>query len=140
MKIRKLEQKDFKPFLKLINYFTKDIKNVSKEDFNKYFEMIQNNYSKIYIIEEDGKIVGTGKILIEYKFIHNLSKCGHIEDVVINEKYRGKGYGKELINFLVEKGNEEGCYKIILCSSLKNSNFYKKCGFKNLNLNMSKYF
>ena len=69
-----------------------------------------------------------------------MSKCGHIEDVVISENCRGKGFGKKLINFLVEKGNEEGCYKIILCSSLKNSNFYRKCDFKIKNCNMSLYF
>ena len=139
MIIRKLEKKDFKPFLTLVNYFTKQINSVSKEDFNKYFEMIQNDYSKVYVIEENSEIIGTGKILIEHKFIHNLSKCGHIEDVVIDEKCRGKGYGKKLINFLLEKGNEEGCYKIILCSSLKNRSFYKKCGFKEKDIEMCKY-
>ena len=138
--IRKLERRDYKKFMELINYFTKKIKNISYEEFNNYYDKIQNNYSKVFIIEEEGNIIGTGKILIEYKFHNNLSKMGHIEDIVINQKYRGKGYGKKIVKYLIDVGKKEGCYKVILCSNKKNRTFYEKCGMKVKDIEMCNYF
>ena len=45
-------------------------------------------------IEERESIVGSGTLLIEQKLIRSCGKAGHIEDIVISEKYRGKKLGK----------------------------------------------
>ena len=62
--------------------------------------MIPNN-TQTYVIEntKNRQIVGFGRILIEHKFIHNLAIKCYIEDVVIDEKYRNMGLGKQLIDF-----------------------------------------
>ena len=51
---------------------------------------------QIFVIEnkDTNHIIGTLTILIEQKVIHNMGKVGHIEDVVIDNKYRGRGLGK----------------------------------------------
>ena len=61
-------------------------------------------------------------------------------NIVISSKYRGKGCGKQLIDFLVNIGQEEGCYKIILDCKPELEKFYKKSGFSYKNIQMSKYF
>ena len=38
----------------------------------------------IFVCKIDNVIIGTAKLLIEQKFIHNLSKYGRIEDVIVN--------------------------------------------------------
>ena len=49
----------------------------------------------------NNKLIGAGTILYEKKFIHNISLYAHIEDVIIKNEYQGKGYGKILINNLI---------------------------------------
>ena len=46
----------------------------------------------IIVIEdfETGKIVGSGTIFLQLKFIRNSGTSGHIEDIVVNGDYRGK--------------------------------------------------
>jgi glucosamine-phosphate N-acetyltransferase len=48
------------------------------------------------VIEEVAKsrIVGSGTVFMERKFIHECSNCGHIEDIVVHDEMRGKGLGK----------------------------------------------
>ncbi|GFP96528.1 glucosamine 6-phosphate n-acetyltransferase [Phtheirospermum japonicum] len=87
----------------------------------------------ICVIEDNhisGKIVGTGSVFIEKKFIRNCGKVGHIEDVVVDSSVRGKQLGKKIIGFLSDHARRMGCYKVILDCSVNNRPFYEKCGFK----------
>ncbi len=87
---------------------------------------------KIVIIEDTvkGKVIGSGTVFVEKKFIHNCANVGHIEDIVVNSEYRGKSLGLRLINVLTQLGKASGCYKVILDCSDKNIPFYEKCGYK----------
>ena len=56
-----------------------------------------------------------------------------LEDVWIEERYRGRGYGKELVKEALKLAKELGCYKIIATSRFGRVNvhrFYEKLGFK----------
>ena len=79
-------------------------------------------------------------LIIEEKLIHGGSKVGHIEDLVVDEKFRGKGYGKILLDYLIKKSKYFKCYKTILNCKLSNVGFYEKQGFKSNNVEMSLYF
>lgn len=103
--------------------------DININQFKKFLDNLQSNHM-IYVILYENNVAGMGTILIENKIIHNFGKVGHIEDIVIDNKFRGLGLGKELINFLVMKGEKLGCYKIILDCSDKMVGFYNKCGFK----------
>lgn len=113
---------------KLLSQLTQ-VGNININSFKKFLDNLPSNHI-IYVILYENNIAGMGTILIENKIIHNFGKVGHIEDVVIDKKFRGLGLGKELINFLVNKGKKLGCYKIILDCNDKNVGFYNKCGFK----------
>lgn len=58
------------------------------------------------------RIVGSGTLLVERKFIHGCGRAGHIEDVVVRSSFRGHNLGRSIINRLVQAGKEEGCYKV----------------------------
>ena len=138
---RLLEKEDYyKGYLDLINYFTKNKQNINFDDFKKHYDKVINQNSIVYVAEYDNKIIGTAKLLIEYKFHNNLTKMGHLEDVVVDEKYRGNSIGKKLVLVLIDEARKQNCYKVCLCSSKKNKEFYIKCGFKVKDLEMSKYF
>ena len=126
--IRELEKEDYhKDFLDLINYFTREPKCFTYDEFINIFTKI--NDSLTLVIEENNIIIATGKLLIEQKFHNNFSKMGHVEDVVVLEEYRGKGFGNILMKKLIEIGKEKGCYKIVLNCNQENVEYYKKLGF-----------
>lgn len=135
--IRELNNNDYEEYLKLINefretYFTK----------NKYIEILNKikNNSNIWVIEKDNKLISSGTIIYEDKFIHNISKIAHIEDIIVLKEYRGLGYGEKLISYLVDESKKNKCYKVILDCDESLENFYKKNNFKRNNIGMSIYF
>jgi glucosamine-phosphate N-acetyltransferase len=86
----------------------------------------QNNIKGFSFFYEN-EIVGYGSILYETKIRGGIA--GHIEDIVIDDCYRGKGYGKYIIDYLVEDARRFNCYKISLSCKEHNIIFYEKCGF-----------
>ena len=112
---------------------------ISQKDYSNFFTNLDSN-THIYVLENsENQLIGMGTLLIESKLIHGGSKVAHIEDVVIDKTYQGKGYGKILINNLIEKAKKFKCYKIILNCDEKNIRFYEKAGFQQKNVEMSLY-
>lgn len=58
---------------------------------------------------QEGRILGTGQLLVEQKLIHSAGLAGHIEDVVVDSAARGLGLGKVLIEKLKDIAFEAGC-------------------------------
>lgn len=120
---------NYKEFLELLEELTfVDSSNISYDDFCKQYDKLN---TEIYIVIDNlnDKIIATGSVLIEHKFIHKLGSVAHIEDIVVNKNYRGYGIGKIIINHLIDIAKKNNCYKIILNSSNDNTEFYKKFGF-----------
>jgi len=143
MLFRNLEIDDFyRGFIDLLSQLT-TTGNISFEEFKRNFEQTQK-HNNIYIIviydEKYDTIIGTGTLVIEPKFIHKCSYVGHIEDLVIDKKYRGQNLGKKMIDYLVNIAKNNSCYKTILNCSDNNVKFYENCGFKKTNNQMALYF
>ncbi len=82
---------------------------------------------------DNDTITGVASLHIIQKLTRTL---GLIEDVAVNENYRGKGIGKKLVEKLIEIASEKGCDKTVLNSSEKNSEFYEKIGFEKNEIQM----
>lgn len=80
-----------------------------------------------YVCEGDGGIIATGKLLVEFKFYDRL---GHVEDIIVDEGYRGRGLGKMMIRHLVMRAFEQRCYKVVLECSEGLRGFYEGLGFQ----------
>jgi len=107
--------------------------NIEKNKANEIFDKINSNYDHIIIVAElDGKIVGATTLLIEQKFIHAGGIVGHIEDVVVDNKFQGKKIGEKIIKYVLEYAKNRGCYKTILACTDEIEPFYEKIGFKNI--------
>lgn len=122
MKIRELENADFRQVIE-----------IWKKSFNNNFDKeINSTYltdpSSITLVSVDSNTVtGVASLHIIKKLTRTL---GLIEDVAVNENYRGKGIGKKLVEKLIGIASEKSCDKTILNSSEKNSEFYEKIGFE----------
>ena len=102
-------------------------------DFLSVFDQMRQHGDYHIIVGEDIKqkrIVVSGTLLIERKFIHQGLCVGHIEDIVVDEKHRKTGLGKVLIDLLLRIAVDNDCYKTILDCSDSNIPFYQKCGLK----------
>ncbi len=124
----------------------KNNKEITTDEYKSFFSNIPNNhliyvlYSEKNEISENEELIGLGTLFIEKKLIHGGKSVGHIEDIVIDHKFRGKSYGKKMIDFLIQKARELKCYKVILNCDEKNVGFYERLGFKQKNVEMSLYF
>lgn len=132
MNIRRLEVNDYHlGYVELLSELTK-VGEISKDNWIERFNTIKySNLIEIWVIHDtdSNKIIATGTLLIEPKFIHNCGKVGHVEDIVTSKKCNGKGLGKKIINQLTERAKINDCYKVILDCSEHNVGFYEKCGF-----------
>ncbi|KAI1108572.1 glucosamine 6-phosphate N-acetyltransferase [Nemania sp. NC0429] len=116
---------------------------ITKEAFNeRYNWMLSQDTYYILVIEDTstGKVVGTGNLLVERKFIHSLGLVGHIEDIAVAKDQQGKKLGLRLIQALDFIAEKVGCYKTILDCSEANEGFYIKCGFRRAGLEMAHYY
>jgi glucosamine-phosphate N-acetyltransferase len=138
--IREIEENDFeKGYMNLINYFTRYPEPIPFNIFKETLIKIQQSRSKIFVIEENGRIVATLTCMIEQKLHNNCKRVGHIEDLVVEEQSRKKGYASILLQKAIDYGKDENCYKIVLQTNQPNIGFYEKNGFNQKGIEMTKY-
>jgi glucosamine-phosphate N-acetyltransferase len=141
MTLRLLEKNDYNlGYLELLEQLT-DVGKIPIEEWNnRYNEIKQNPCIQIWVMVENNTIVSSGTLILEPKFIHNNGTVAHIEDVVVHRDKQGLGFGKKLLDALVDVSKNNGCYKVILNCSNKNIGFYEKLGFVQKEIQMAHYF
>ncbi|KAH9892147.1 acyl-CoA N-acyltransferase [Xylariomycetidae sp. FL2044] len=140
--IRPLERRDYgKGFFDCLRVLTW-VGEVTEAEFLERFDEMAAAKDTYYflVLEYDGRIVGTGALVVEKKFIHNRGKCGHVEEISIAREHQGRGLGLKMIRALDALAASLGCYKNILNCGPKNEPFYVKCGYDNSGIEMSHYF
>ncbi|KFM62940.1 putative glucosamine 6-phosphate N-acetyltransferase, partial [Stegodyphus mimosarum] len=86
-----------KGYLELLSQLTR-VGDVSEKTFRDTFnemKFYKNRYF-VTVIEDllTNQVIGTATLAVEKKFIHSAGLRGRLEDVVINNDYRGKQLGK----------------------------------------------
>ncbi|KAK3311512.1 acyl-CoA N-acyltransferase [Chaetomium strumarium] len=144
-KLRALRRSDFDAgYLDCLRVLT-TVGDITKEQFEDRYDWMakQDNSYYVLVIEDTNasppRIVGTGALLRERKFIHNLGSVGHIEDIAVAKDQQGKKLGLRIIHALDYIAKQLGCYKTILDCSDHNEGFYVKCGFRRAGLEMAHY-
>ncbi|POS83039.1 Acyl-CoA N-acyltransferases (Nat) [Erysiphe pulchra] len=141
--IRALRKTDYAlGFLDCLRVLT-TVGEISEADWNERYEWMNTQGKGGYyllVIEDRGRIVGTGALIVERKFIHLLGLVGHIEDIAVAKDQQGKKLGLKIIQALNYIAEKVGCYKSILDCSEANEGFYVKCGYKRAGLEMARYY
>ena len=107
-------------------------KSIRQEIFNEFISQ-SNVLGFVYILEDT--IVGYGSLVFEAKI--RGGRVGHIEDIVINTKFRKKNIGLKIIHHLIDESKKKKCYKVSLVCKEHNVTFYKKCGLTVDGISMS---
>ena len=99
---------------------------------NTWKTIIEDINHHIIVNEVNGKIVSSCVCVIVPNLTRNIRPYALIENVVTNEKYRGKGYATECLNYAKEIAIKNNCYKMMLLTGTKSENtlaFYKSAGY-----------
>lgn len=150
-------QKDREHIVKCIRDFDNSVgieieplDSTDSESVKSYTDILMRSFNKhngetsgnkglkgVWVLKNNGVIVSSAKLLIEEK---RYDPVAHIEDVVTDEKSRGKGFGKMIVRFLTSKARSEGCYKAILSCSPKFELFYLNAGYRSVGIAMEVRF
>jgi GNAT superfamily N-acetyltransferase len=87
----------------------------------------------VYVARSGGAIVGTFALLVMDNLAHVGAPSAVVEDVCVDEGWRGKGVGRAMMKFAMSVANECGCYKLTLSSNLRRVDahaFYRSLGFE----------
>jgi glucosamine-phosphate N-acetyltransferase len=92
--------------------------DISEAAWNERYDWMNKRNDSYYllVITEGEKIVGTGALVVERKFIHNLGLVGHIEDIAVAKDQQGKKLGLKIIQALDYVAENVGCYKVCYLS------------------------
>ena len=101
-----------------------------KSNIKELKQELVDRINDIIVIEEEGRI----QAFAIYTTKDRLSKKDFfIEQLIVDEEIRNKGYSKELINYLKKIAKEKGYSKIELCCwefNIKAKEIYEHLGFK----------
>jgi len=119
-----------------------------KEEAEKYTQRIKNEINgmtefnmSFWVIKKDDEVIGIGglsDILPSIKSFSKTDNPGELKILYLDNKFRGKGFGKTLINFLEEKAKENKYTELMIRSAEKYRDtaydFYEKMGYKSIGL------
>ena len=134
---RPLERTDYeKGYIPLLSQLTR-VGEYTRELFEAQFDgMKQSPGIHLILVVEDpgangtsGMVVASASLIIERKFVHQAALRGRIEDVVVDEGYRGKHLGSMLLETLKMLAQTLGCYKLTLDCKEKMLPYYTKLGY-----------
>ena len=127
--VREAVKEDLDELLNLYLFLhEKNIPENSEHLENTWKTIIEDINHHIVVKEINGKIVSSCVCVIVPNLTRNIRPYALIENVVTNEKYRGKGYATECLNYAKEIAIKNNCYKMMLLTGTKSENtlaFYK---------------
>jgi GNAT superfamily N-acetyltransferase len=100
------------------------------------------NYT-VFIAEIAGEAVGTFALLVMDKMEHGGAPAGIVDSVAVRQEVQGKGIGKKMMHFAMDRCREAGCYKLMLSSNMKREQahaFYDSLGFERHGYSFSVHF
>ncbi|KWZ65141.1 ribosomal protein S18-alanine N-acetyltransferase [Bacillus altitudinis] len=104
-----------------------------KESF--VYEILHNQYSHYFLIEEDGQPVG-------YCGVWIVKDDAQITNIAILPEHRGKGYGEALLRYVMEFCKEKKTDHLSLEVRVSNTpaqSLYEKLGFKPASIRKNYY-
>ncbi|TGZ84605.1 acyl-CoA N-acyltransferase [Ascodesmis nigricans] len=140
--MRPLQRTDYHGIRSVLSVLT-TVGDYNEDEWHERFDWMHKRnqeYFVVVITDKNDKLVATGSLIVERKFIRSLGSVGHIEDIAVAADQQGKKLGLRIIQALDALGANAGCYKSILDCSEKNRVFYEKCGYKLAGIQMAHYY
>ena len=154
MQIRRAESKDIEGIMKLLvqvnnvhsegrpDLFIKDKTKYTAEELTK---ILQDDNTPVFLaVDEDEHILGYCFGVFQSHIEDNNFPdivTYYIDDLCVDEQYRGQHVGKALYDYVIDFARESGCYNVTLNVWEKNESakrFYEKCGLQTQKIGLEK--
>ena len=129
MQIRELDLKELQSVYDVLSQLRIDLSYKEFEDL--IYDMRHMEYKMIGIMEKE-KLITYAGVAVQTNLYHK--RHLYVFDLVTDEKYRAKGYGKMMLEYLVDYAKMGMCENIVLSSGFAKEDahkFYEKNGFDN---------
>lgn len=126
--------------LQLVSKYVQQLTNGTTNLSAEYFQTVLNseNTHLLLLYNDDKKVVGMITLVLCIAVSGNK---GWIEDVVVDYDYRGKGYGKLLVDCAIEYAKSLGVDTLMLTSNpsrIEANKLYQSIGFEQYITNVYK--
>lgn len=113
--------------IKFVDQLPADVEEIMRKDLVEYESShgIDVNYKKFatILMDESGNAAGVVNAFTAFSEVY-------VDDMWVHSSYRGKGYGRKLLQALEDHFEGKGFNNINLVTNAFNApEFYKKCGF-----------
>ncbi len=103
------------------------------ENYLQAFNRIKNDPNQeLTVAESDGEIVGTFQLSFIQYLTHQGGMRAQIEAVRVSSAQRGKGIGKLMFDYAIDRAREKGCRMVQLTTDKQRPDalrFYETLGF-----------
>ena len=93
--------------------------DIKPYDFIQDDSFFDSGMDEVYLLVEDHEIIGSVAL-----------KSNEIDDLIVNPKYQGQGYGKQILLWALEHMNSERIILHVADWNKRAINMYKKYGFE----------
>lgn len=136
MRIRSAEPRDLDRLLELYGLLEgpyADVPRPNGEAADLFTRVLLDPNQEILVAEVYGEAAGTLVLAILPNLAHGGAPYAVVENVVVDEEYRGEGVGKALVREAMRRAKRAGAYKLALCSNAgltEAHEFYRALGFE----------
>ena len=124
-KIREFKKEDHAEVLELFKQLNDSIESFDAQS------IINDNNCYCVVLEENGGVKGFGALILHHVPTRGL--VGRLEDIIIGEASRQKGFGRKIVEHLIEKAKNMGAASIDLTSNpqrIAAHSLYESLGFQ----------
>lgn len=104
----------------------------------EFKNILKNEYAAFFLKYCGEAPVGFAQCQLRYDYVEgcDISPVGYLEGIYVSEKYRRRGYARELLRVCEQWAALKGCREFASDCELENTDsfrFHMKCGFEEAN-------
>jgi ribosomal protein S18 acetylase RimI-like enzyme len=130
--IRPCQIEDFDDVMRLLRQLWPD-KPLDLVSLRTVFDRAVASESQAYLCAtENQRVIGFGSLTVKNNLWHE-GYLGHVDELVVDGEYRGRGIGTQLLEHLVVLARQRGCSRVELDSAFHRKQahqFYERHGFE----------
>lgn len=131
--VREIQNEDFEGLMRLYTQLHDNpMPEHTEELLAKWNRILEDKDHHIIVAEEEGEIVSSCVCVIIPNLTHEQRPYALIENVITDEKYRGRGLASKCLAHAKQIAEQEHCYKIMLLTGSKEEStlrFYRSAGY-----------
>lgn len=131
--VREIQNEDFEGLMKLYTQLHDNpMPERTEELLEKWNRILNDKDHHIIVAEEDREIVSSCVCVVIPNLTHEQRPYALIENVITDEKYRGRGLASKCLDHAKQIAEQENCYKIMLLTGSKEEStlrFYRNAGY-----------